>query len=50
MINKKLALKLINKLPVSKEEKEEIKKGVLQEIELIKNMDSNALQQRLKEG
>jgi hypothetical protein len=50
MISKKLALKLINKLPVSKEQKEEIKKGVLQELELVKKMDSNELQQRLKEA
>jgi hypothetical protein len=49
-VSKKLALMMINKLPLSKEEKAEIKKGVLKELELVKNMDSKQLQNRLKGG
>lgn len=49
-ISKKLALKIINKMPISKEQKDEVKKGVLQELELIETMDKEALQQRLNEG
>lgn len=49
MISKKIALKLINKLPISKEQKEEIKEGVLKEINTIKNFNSKALQTYLQE-
>jgi hypothetical protein len=48
-ISKKLALKIIAKLPIPKEQKEEIRKGVLQQLDDVSNMDSNALQQRLNE-
>jgi hypothetical protein len=43
-VSKKLALKIIAKLPIPKEQKEEIRKGVLQELEPISKMDSEALQ------
>jgi hypothetical protein len=49
-ISKKIALKLINKLPIPDAQKDEVKKGVLKELDEIKNMNSKALQQRLKEG
>lgn len=49
MISKKLALRIIAKLPITKEQKEEIKKGVLQELDMIKDMDSKGLQKYLQE-
>lgn len=48
-ISKKIALKLIKKLPIPDEEKEEVKKGVLKELDNIKNMNTKELQQHLKE-
>lgn len=48
-VSKKLALKIIAKLPIPKEQKEEIRKGVLQQLDDVSKMDSNALQQRLNE-
>lgn len=50
MLSKKIALKLIKTLPISKEEKEEVKKGVLTKLDNIKNMNVKELQARLKEG
>ena len=43
-INKKIALKLIAKLPITKEQKDEIRKGVLQELEPLSKMNSEELQ------
>jgi hypothetical protein len=43
-ISKKLALKIIAKLPIPKEQKEEIKKGVLQQLEPISKMTRIELQ------
>jgi|WetSurMetagenome_2_1015567.scaffolds.fasta_scaffold39828_3 hypothetical protein len=48
-VSKKLALKIIAKLPLPKEQKDEIRKGVLQELDAVSKMDSKALQQRLNE-
>lgn len=49
-ISKKIALKAINKLPIPKEQKEEIKEGVLKELDNIKNMSAKELQAYLKAG
>lgn len=48
-VSKKLALKIIAKLPIPKDQKEEIRKGVLQSLDEVSNMDSNALQTRLNQ-
>jgi hypothetical protein len=47
-ISKKLALKIIAKLPIPKEQKEEIRKGVLQELEPISKMNSEELQEHFE--
>lgn len=49
MLSKKLALKAINKLPLTKEQKEEIKKGVLKELDSLKNCNHQELQDKLQE-
>lgn len=46
-VSKKLALKIIAKLPIPKEQKEEIRKGVLQQLEPISKMNSEELQNHL---
>ena len=48
-VSKKLALKIIAKLPIPKEQKDEIRKGVLQQLDEVSNMSSDALQTRLNQ-
>jgi hypothetical protein len=47
-VSKKLALKIIAKLPIPKEQKDEIRKGVLQQLEPISKMNSEELQTHLE--
>lgn len=47
-INQRLALKLIKKLPISKEQKEEVKKGVLSELDRLKELSESELKEELK--
>ena len=47
-ISKKLALKIIAKLPIPKEQKDEIRKGVLQQLEPISKMNPDELQEHFE--
>lgn len=49
MLNKKLALKIINKLPLTKEQKEKVRQGVLEELNSLKNFNHKELQNKLQE-
>jgi hypothetical protein len=43
MNKKKLALKIINKLPIPKAQKDDVRKGVLEQLEQIENIKSQSL-------